>query len=43
MTISRLRNEFLKAKTDANRKAYDKQRITMYLFFAEKRNPFSII
>ena len=43
MTISRLRNEFLKAKTDANRKAYNKQRITMYLFFAEKRNPFSVI
>ena len=33
--------KFLKTKTDANRKAYNKE-IIVCLFFVEKRNPFSI-
>ena len=37
MKRSRLRNNFLKCKIDANRK-----KIIVYFFFAEKRNPFSI-
>ena len=42
MTRSRLRNEFSKAKTDANRKAYNKQRnYHVSLFCREKKSFFS--
>ena len=37
MKRSRLRNNFLKCKIDANRKE-----IIVYFFSAEKKNPFSI-
>ena len=38
MKRSRLRNNFLKCKIDANRKEI----IVVYFFSAEKKNPFSI-
>ena len=42
MTRSRLRNKFLKTKTDANRKAYNKQRnYCVSLFRREKKSFFS--
>ena len=40
MTRSRLKNKFLKTKTDANRKLPINKEIFVYLFFVEKRNPF---
>ena len=42
MTRSRLRNKFLKTKTDANRKAYNKQRnYCVSLFRREKKSFFN--
>ena len=41
MTRSRLRNKFLKTKTDANRKAYNKQEIIVSLFRREKKSFFN--
>ena len=42
MTRSHFRNDFLKTKTDANRKAYNKQRNYCVSLFRRERNPFSI-
>ena len=41
MTRSRLRNKSLKTKTDANRKAYNKQRNCVSLFRREKKSFFN--
>ena len=42
MKRSRLKNEFLKTKTDTTEKLTINKEIIVYLFFAEKRNPFPI-
>ena len=44
MSRSHLKNNFLKTKTDANRKAYNKQKNYCVSLFRiiEKRNPFSV-
>ena len=40
MTRSRLRNKFLKTKTDANRKAYNKQRNSCVSLFRREKKSF---
>ena len=42
MARSCLRNKFLKTKTDANRKAYNRQRNYCVSLFHREKNPFSI-